>query len=182
MHPAAMLRARLYAASRLARLPLPEPNRPSEVATGEQVPIGAPGQRDDRVGMRHLLEEGAQLRVPEPDGAIKSPTGEQAAIGGPARERAFVRAEGEAPDTVRVGPPAQVQGLACLMPYAHFSPLVSCSPVLPATADGDRCDDIKGLAKDALPHERSGQIGLLHLDALQIRAAQSQMRQVQPTQ
>src|SRR2546421_3123158 len=82
MHPAAMLRERLYAASRLARLPLPEPNRPSEVATGEQVPIGAPGQRDDRVGMRHLLEEGAQLRVPEPDGAIKSPTGEQAAIGG----------------------------------------------------------------------------------------------------
>src|SRR5260370_39324521 len=82
MHPAAMLRERLYAASRLARLPLPEPNRPSEVATGEQVPIGAPCQRDDRVGMRHLLEEGAQLRIPQPDGAIKSPTGEHAAIGG----------------------------------------------------------------------------------------------------
>src|SRR6266699_2054734 len=172
MHPAAMLRERLYAASRLARLPLPEPNRPSEVATGEQVPIGGESQTGDPLRLPTRPEQGPTGHVPQLDAAIRAP----------ARERAFVRAEGEAPDTVRVGPPAQVQGLAGLMPYAHFSPLVSCSSVLPATADGDRCDDIKGLAKDALPHERSGQIGLLHLDALQIRAAQGQMRQVQPTQ
>src|SRR2546421_7986386 len=75
-----MLRERLHAASRPGRLPLPEPNRAREVATGEQAPIRAPGQREDRAGMRHLLKEGAQLRVPEPDGRIQSPTGEQAAI------------------------------------------------------------------------------------------------------
>src|SRR2546423_9309960 len=81
-HPVAMLRERLHAASRPGRLPLPEPNRAREVATGEQAPIRAPGQREDRAGMRHLLKEGAQLRVPEPDGRIQSPTGEQAAIRG----------------------------------------------------------------------------------------------------
>src|SRR6184192_818620 len=122
---------RLHAASRPALLHLPYPNRAREVATGEHAPIQAPGQREDRTGMRHVLKEGAQLRVPEPDSRIKSPTGKQATIrskshaGGalrlPARpeqgttgnfpeldaaveapgQRAFVRAEGEAPDSVR---------------------------------------------------------------------------------
>ena len=155
-----------------AQLRVPEPDGAIKSPTGEQAAIGGESQTGDPLRLPTRPEQGPTGHVPQLDAAIRAP----------ARGRAFVRAEGEAPDTVRVGPPAQVQGLACLMPYAHFSPLVSCSPVLPATADGDRCDDIKGLAKDALPHERSGQIGLLHLDALQIRAAQSQMRQVQPTQ
>src|SRR6266567_2953480 len=81
-YPVAMLREDLGAASRPGRLPLPEPNRAREVSTGEQVPIRAPGQRENRAGMQQLLKEGAQLRVPEPDGGIQSPTGEQAAIGG----------------------------------------------------------------------------------------------------
>src|SRR5438477_368601 len=43
MHPAAMLRERLHTASRPARLPLPDPYRAREVATGEQTSIAAPG-------------------------------------------------------------------------------------------------------------------------------------------
>src|SRR5437868_4835546 len=82
MHPAAMLRERLHTASRPARLPLPDPYRAREVATGEQTSIAAPGQPEDRTGMRQLLQGGTQLRIPEPDGGIVSPTGEQAAIGG----------------------------------------------------------------------------------------------------
>src|SRR3989442_15645847 len=61
---------------------LPQPDRARVVASGEQVPIRTPGQRGDRAGMRHLLEECAQLRIPEPDGRIKSPTCQQASIGG----------------------------------------------------------------------------------------------------
>ncbi len=49
-------------------------------------------------------------------------------------------------------------------------------------ADGDRCDDIKGLGQDALTQQRCGQGCVLQLDALQIHAAQRQMRQVQLTQ
>src|SRR2546425_3872698 len=80
-HPVAMPRERLHAGSRPGLLPLPQPKRAREVATGEQAPIRAPGQREDRTGMRQLLEGGAQLRIPEPDGRIKSPTGEQSSIG-----------------------------------------------------------------------------------------------------
>ncbi len=39
----------------------------------------APGQREDRAGMRHVLEGDAALGIPDPDGGIMSPTGEQTA-------------------------------------------------------------------------------------------------------
>src|SRR2546426_11445080 len=60
----------LHAASRSGLVPLPQPKRAREVATGEQTPIRAVGQREGRTRMRHLLEGGAQLRIPEPDGRI----------------------------------------------------------------------------------------------------------------
>src|SRR5437773_12012615 len=72
----------LHAASRPGLLPLPQPKRAREVATGEQAPMRAPSQREDRTGMQHVLEGGAQLRIPKPNGRIKSPTGEQASIRG----------------------------------------------------------------------------------------------------
>src|SRR5438132_4354820 len=77
-----MPREPLSAASRPARLPLPEPNRACEVATGQQVPIRTPGQREARTGLWQLPEGDAALGVPEPDAGIKSRTGEQTAIRG----------------------------------------------------------------------------------------------------
>ncbi len=212
-HPVAMPHKRLHAGSRPGLLPLPQPNRARDVATGKQAPIRAPGQREDRTGMRQLLQGGAQLRVPEPDGGFRSSTGEQVAsrrkgqtggalgvpsrpeqgttfdvpqleavIKAPAGKPAFVRAEGDRRHNVRMGLPDQVQGLACLAPHPHFAPLAGCGPVLPAAADGARCDGIKGLGKDALTHHGSGQRRVLQLDPLQRHAAQGQMGQVQPTQ
>src|SRR5713101_6014287 len=72
---------RLHATSGPIQLPSPETKRAREIATGEQTSIGAPGQPEDRTGMRQLLQGGAQLRIPEPDGCIASPTGEQVSIG-----------------------------------------------------------------------------------------------------
>src|SRR5215472_17749934 len=72
----------LHAESRSGLLHLPEPNHTLEVATGKQVPIRAPGQREDRTGMRQVLQVCAQLRVPQPDGRVMSPTGEHASIRG----------------------------------------------------------------------------------------------------
>src|SRR6516162_8803398 len=82
MHPAAMLSERLHTASRPARLPLPDPYCAREVATGEQTSIAAPGQPEDKTGMRQLLKADTHLRIPEPDGGIAPHTGKQAAIGG----------------------------------------------------------------------------------------------------
>src|SRR6266849_7450008 len=81
-HPTAMPYEAHDARRWVDRPDLPQPDRARIVASGEQVPIRTPGQRGDRAGMRHLLEEGAQLRVPEPDGRIKSATGKQATIRG----------------------------------------------------------------------------------------------------
>src|SRR6266849_6403659 len=56
------------------------------------------------------------------------------------------------------------------------------SPRLLAAADGARCDSIKGLGKDALTEQGSGQGRVLQLDPLQIDAAQRQLRQIETTQ
>src|SRR3989440_755580 len=76
-HQVAMPGERLHAGSRPVLLPLPQPDRARDVATGKQAPIRAPGQREDRTGMRHVLQGGAQLRIPEPEGGLMSATGEQ---------------------------------------------------------------------------------------------------------
>src|SRR5437764_7583166 len=73
---------RLHAGRRPGLAHFPQPNRARDVATGKQAPIRAPGQREDRTGMRHLLEERAQLRIPEPEGGLMSATGEQTSLRG----------------------------------------------------------------------------------------------------
>src|SRR2546421_38577 len=212
-HPVAMCLKRLHAASRPARLPLPQPNRAHGVSTGEQVPIRAPGQREDRTGMRQLLEQGAQLRIPASDGRISPSAGELMAIGGkgqaegalrmtarpeqgstldapeldaaieaPAGKPPFVRAEGERHHDVGMRLPGQVQGLAELSPQPHFATPTSGGPVLPTRANGDWPNGIEGLRKDALLDQRPGETRILHLDPLQMHAAQDQPRQIQPPQ
>ncbi len=84
-HPDAMP-GKASARRRLSRwVDLPQPDRAREVATGEQVPIRAPGQRDDGTGMRQFLQDGAQLRHPRaglvaltPTLASSLPSGEKA--------------------------------------------------------------------------------------------------------
>src|SRR2546421_1926417 len=78
--------------------------------------------------------------------------------------------------------PVPAQGMAFLFPYPYFPPLAGCSPVLPVAADGDRPGRIEGLGKSAVLDHCPGKIRILHLDALQMYAAQSQSRQVETTQ
>src|SRR5215470_4075761 len=151
MHPAAMLREDLDTASRPARLPLPDADRARKVATGEQPSIGGESQASDPRRLPTRPEQGMTFYVPQLDAAIRAP----------AHERAFVRAEGEAPDRVGVGPPDQVQRLPCLLlhpPDPHFPPLAPGGPIVPAGADSDRPDGIEGLRKDALAHHGPGKI------------------------
>src|SRR5438552_12535616 len=82
---------RLHAGCWLAVPDLPESGRARDVATCEQAPIRTPGQREDRTGMRYVLQRRAQRSLPEPDGGIKAPTGEQAAIGGKSQARGALR-------------------------------------------------------------------------------------------
>src|SRR5258708_15747291 len=59
---------------------LPQPNGARDVATGEEPPIRAPGQRGDRARMRHVLQGRAQRSLPQPDSRVMSPTGKNVSI------------------------------------------------------------------------------------------------------
>ncbi len=155
-----------------AQLRIPEPDGGLMSPTGEQASIRSKGQTEGALGMPSCPEQGTTFDVPQLDAVIKAPAG----------QRAFVRAEGDRRHNVRMGLPNQVQDLACLAPHPHFASLAGCGPVLPAAADGGRCDSIKGLGKDALTDQGSGQGRVLQLDPLQIDAAQGELRQIQPTQ
>src|SRR6266702_4166094 len=67
-HPVAMPREYLHAASRPGLLPLPQPNRAREVATGEQASIRTPGQRIHRASVAiEGLAVHTPVGVPESD-------------------------------------------------------------------------------------------------------------------
>ncbi len=89
-YPVAMPLKRLHAGSRPGLLPLPQPQRAHDAATGEQAPIRAPGQREDRTGMRQVREGCAQLRIPEPDGRLIPTAGQRASIGGKSQAKQAV--------------------------------------------------------------------------------------------
>src|SRR2546428_3994107 len=136
-----------------AQVRIPQPDGRSIFPTGEQASIRSKGQTDDALGLPARPEQGTTFDVPQLDAVIKAPAGKPA----------FVRAEGKGPYHVRMGLPDQVQGLACLAPHPYFPAPAGCGPVLPAAADGDRYDGIKGLAKDALTDQGSGKPRILHL-------------------
>src|SRR5713226_594001 len=123
-----------------AQLRIPQPDGRIKSPTGEQATIRRKGQTEDALRVPARPEQGTTFDVTQLDAVIKTPAG----------QRAFVRAEGKGPYQVRVGLPDQMQGLACLAPHPHFPAPAGCGPVLPAAADGARCDSIKGLGNDAL--------------------------------
>src|SRR6266849_4458264 len=90
-HQGGMPGERLPAASRSGLLHLPQPDRARDVATGKLAAIRAPGQREDRTGMRYVLQRRAQRSLPEPDAAILASTGEQASIGGKSQAQGDLR-------------------------------------------------------------------------------------------
>ncbi len=67
-------------------------------------------------------------------------------------------------------------------PYSHFPLSAGCSPVFPLSADRNRCHDVKGLGENAILDGSIGQAGILHLNSLQVHAAQRQMSQIKPSQ
>src|ERR1700731_1682147 len=78
--------------------------------------------------------------------------------------------------------PVPAQGLAFLLPHTHLPALTGCRPVLSAAADGHCPGGIKGLSKDGIIDQRSGKRRILHLDALQMRTAKSQPREIETAQ
>ena len=140
--------------------------------TGEQVSLGGKGQAEGALGLPARPEQGITFDVPQLDAAISAPAGEQASV----------RAEGDGEHGVGMPLPGQVQGWACLAPYPHFSTPASRGPVLPVGACGHRGDGIEGLGKDALLEQCPGETRILHLDALQMHAAQDQAREIEATQ
>src|SRR5260370_6642456 len=84
--------------------------------TGQQASIGGKSQTDGALRLPSCPEQGTTFDVPQLESTIPAPAG----------QRAFVRAEGEAPYYVRMGLPDQVQRLACLAPHPHFAPLAGC--------------------------------------------------------
>ncbi len=72
---------RLHTESGSGLLPLPQPNVTIKAATGKPPPIWTPGQREDRTGIRQVLEGCAQLRIPEPDGRLIPAAGKRSSIG-----------------------------------------------------------------------------------------------------
>src|SRR5438876_7210944 len=95
-----------------ALLAIPQPDRVVKAATGQRASIRTPGQGLHPLGMLlKRLQTASAGKVPQLQGAIPACAAESAAVEAPAGQRAFVRAEGEAPDSVRVGPPDQVQAL-----------------------------------------------------------------------
>src|SRR5437899_12620861 len=140
--------------------------------TGQQAAIGGKSQAGDPLRLPARPARSTALDIPELDAAIQAPAG----------ERASVRAEGESPDSVRVGSPDPVQELPFLAPQPHFPPPSCGGPLLAARADCHGGDGIEALGPDALLELCPSQVGVLQLGALQIGPANGEPRQVQAAQ
>src|SRR5262245_45006885 len=106
-------------------------------------------------------EQGATGDVPELDRAIPAPAG----------QRASIRAEREGPDHVSVSPPRAVQGQTARSPHQHFATGAGNSPIFPRVADGNCRYGIKGFGKESILEHGAGQVGILHVYALQLGLA-----------
>src|SRR6266581_2727224 len=91
---------------------------------------------------------------------------------------ASVRPSGLKARAHRVGMrlPGQVQEPPFFAPHAYFPPPAARSPVLPIEADGHRPGDIKGLVQDRLTQGGPGKGGILHLDPVQGRPPNAELR------
>src|SRR2546427_12747519 len=78
--------------------------------------------------------------------------------------------------------PGQMQGVALLAPHPHFSPRAARRPKRSPSADGHRPDSIKGLGKDGVAKGGLRKRCMLHLDALQIRSPDGEMREIESPQ
>src|SRR5215213_4370822 len=65
----------------LSLIDCPQPNTSLLISSGEQTPIGTPGDRDHRIGMQQGLKWRASLYLQELDDCIISGAGKHAAIG-----------------------------------------------------------------------------------------------------
>src|SRR5260370_5898385 len=105
---------------------LPQSNASIDAPTGEQAPIGTPGQREHRAAMAgERLAVRASVSIPELHGGIISPAGECASIGG----------KGQAFDLV--GEPARPQQATALYcPQLDGTIPAPSSPRASIPADG----------------------------------------------
>src|SRR5690242_12499189 len=82
--------------------------------------------------------------------------------------------------------PDEMQEAALLAPDTHFPLLTARCPILAVTAHSNRPNGIEGFGKHRVMQSRSSQGAILHLDALQIRVSNEELRQIElpqvPTQ
>src|SRR5258708_24922513 len=78
--------------------------------------------------------------------------------------------------------PGQMQGLAPIAPHPHFSPRAARRPKRSSSADGHRPGSIKRLGKDGVAKGSLRKRCILHLDPLQIRSPDGEMRAVETPQ
>src|ERR1051326_3304630 len=166
MHRAAMSDERLQVRTGFR---IPEPNGGIISAAGERASIGGKGQTMNViVRMPVRPEQRAALAIPQLDGAIPTPGGESA----------FVWAESQRPHRAAMRLPGQMQDLPLLAPHLHLSLPTPHGPVPTSATDGYCPGRIKCPAKDGVTQGRPGKVRILHLDPLQERSANDELRQV----
>src|SRR5215207_9491369 len=75
-----------------------------------------------------------------------------------------------------------MQELPSLAPYPHLPASTARSPVLSALTYGYRPDSIEGGSPDCLTQDSSRKQRIMHLDPLQKRSANGELRQIQEAQ
>src|SRR5579859_358888 len=132
--------------------------------TGEQAAIGGKGQAEDGIGLPTRPEQRSARDVPQLDAAIMTAAG----------QLLFIWAEGEGKRIVGMCLPGQMQpvAVACPTPHPYLPSPADGRPILPIAANGQRRDEIEGLAQGALTQQCPGQTRILYFDFLQIGPAQ----------
>src|SRR2546421_2990257 len=78
--------------------------------------------------------------------------------------------------------PGQMQGVTPLAPHPNFSPRAARRPKRSPGADGHSPGSIKDLGEDGVTKGGLRKRCILHLDALQIRSADGQLREIETAQ
>src|SRR2546425_5145618 len=152
---------------------IPEPDGRIFPATGEHPAIGRISQIFDDVIVPSCPKQRATLYIPQFDRPIPASRGQEP----------FIRTEGQGSlHYVGMRLPGQMQGVAPLAPHPHFSPRAARRPIHSLGADCHRPGSIKGLGEDGVTKGGLRKRCILHLDALQIRSPDGEMREIETAQ
>ena len=146
----------------IAALSIPEPNERIKPSTSKHASIRRKGESAKSLRRPILPEQCATVDIPQLN----------AAVGTRAGECAFIRAERERPDHLRVSTPSMTHRQSILFPNPYFSISRSSRPVRSSPAHTNGQNSIKGLGKDTSLYGGVGHGGILHVGPLQKHTSQ----------